>query len=44
MKLVLTLGLQRNTSIPVTVYEAQANLADHEKIAGTDGNFSRLGA
>ncbi|KAL1701699.1 galactose-binding domain-like protein [Schizophyllum commune] len=35
---------ERNTSIPVTVYEAQANLADHEKIAGTDGNFSRLGA
>ncbi|TRM64902.1 galactose-binding domain-like protein [Schizophyllum amplum] len=35
---------ERNTGIPITVYEAQANLADHEKITGTDGNFSRLGS
>ncbi|KDQ59205.1 hypothetical protein JAAARDRAFT_192739 [Jaapia argillacea MUCL 33604] len=31
---------ERNTSAVVTVYESQANLADHEKIQGTDGNFS----
>jgi len=24
----------------ITVFEANANLADHEKIQGTDGNFS----
>ena len=27
----------------ITVYEAQANLADHEKIQGTDGNWSTPG-
>ncbi|KAJ7644418.1 galactose-binding domain-like protein [Roridomyces roridus] len=31
---------ERKTSAVVTVYEAQANLADHEKIQGTDGAFS----
>jgi len=27
----------------IAVYEAQANLADHEKIQGTDGNIFRTG-
>lgn len=27
----------------ITVYETQANLADHEKIQGTDGAMSRPG-
>ncbi|KAF8208406.1 PITH domain-containing protein [Mycena galopus ATCC 62051] len=27
-------------SVPITVYETQANLADHEKIQGTDGGLS----
>ncbi|KAF9000741.1 galactose-binding domain-like protein [Cyathus striatus] len=31
---------QRNKNPVITVYEAQANLADHEKIQGTEGNFS----
>ncbi|KAI6042457.1 galactose-binding domain-like protein [Pisolithus marmoratus] len=31
---------QRKDNPVVTVYEAQANLADHEKIQGTDGNFN----
>ncbi|KAJ7070163.1 galactose-binding domain-like protein [Mycena amicta] len=31
---------ERKNSAPITVYEAQANLADHEKIQGTDGATS----
>ncbi|KAI6025812.1 galactose-binding domain-like protein [Pisolithus orientalis] len=31
---------QRKENPVITVYEAQANLADHEKIQGTEGNFS----
>ncbi|KAJ6511895.1 galactose-binding domain-like protein [Mycena vitilis] len=31
---------ERKNSAPVTVYETQANLADHEKIQGTDGGLS----
>ncbi|KAJ6521348.1 DUF1000-domain-containing protein [Mycena vulgaris] len=31
---------ERKSSAVVTVYEAQANLADHEKIQGTDGALS----
>ncbi|OJA16475.1 hypothetical protein AZE42_06877 [Rhizopogon vesiculosus] len=31
---------ERKSDPVITVYEAQANLADHEKIQGTDGNFS----
>ncbi|TFK40099.1 PITH domain-containing protein [Crucibulum laeve] len=31
---------ERNTKPVIAVYEAQANLADHEKIQGTDGAFS----
>ncbi|KAJ6584559.1 PITH domain-containing protein [Mycena capillaripes] len=31
---------ERKLSAPVTVYETQANLADHEKIQGTDGGMS----
>lgn len=31
---------QRKENPVITVYEAQANLADHEKIQGTDGNFN----
>ncbi|KAJ7465190.1 DUF1000-domain-containing protein [Mycena latifolia] len=31
---------QRKSSAVVTVYETQANLADHEKIQGTDGGLS----
>jgi hypothetical protein len=26
---------------PITVYETQANLADHEKVQGTDGGLQR---
>lgn len=32
--------LQRKSNPVITVYEAQANLADHKKIQGTDGAFS----
>ena len=32
--------LQRKSDPVITVYETQANLADHEKIQGTDGSFS----
>ncbi|KAG2153967.1 galactose-binding domain-like protein [Suillus clintonianus] len=31
---------ERKSDPVITVYETQANLADHEKIQGTDGNFS----
>ncbi|KAJ3890980.1 galactose-binding domain-like protein [Lentinula edodes] len=31
---------ERKSNPVITVYEAQANLADHEKIQGTEGNFS----
>ncbi|KAJ7051963.1 hypothetical protein C8F01DRAFT_1033951, partial [Mycena amicta] len=31
---------ERKNSAPITVYEAQANLAGHEKIQGTDGATS----
>jgi len=31
---------ERKNNPVVTVYEAQANLADHEKIQGMDGTFS----
>lgn len=31
---------ERKNDPVITVYETQANLADHEKIQGTDGNFS----
>ncbi|KAJ7920737.1 DUF1000-domain-containing protein [Mycena leptocephala] len=31
---------ERKSSAVVTVYETQANLADHEKIQGTDGGLS----
>jgi hypothetical protein len=31
---------QRKSDPVITVYETQANLADHERIQGTDGNFS----
>ncbi|KAK7454561.1 hypothetical protein VKT23_011313 [Stygiomarasmius scandens] len=31
---------ERKTNPIITVYEAQANLADHEKIQGTEGAFS----
>ncbi|KAF9067231.1 DUF1000-domain-containing protein [Rhodocollybia butyracea] len=31
---------ERKTNPVITVYETQANLADHEKIQGTNGNFS----
>ncbi|KIK62364.1 hypothetical protein GYMLUDRAFT_41783, partial [Collybiopsis luxurians FD-317 M1] len=31
---------ERKSNPVITVYEAQANLADHKKIQGTDGNFS----
>ncbi|EGN99037.1 hypothetical protein SERLA73DRAFT_181814 [Serpula lacrymans var. lacrymans S7.3] len=31
---------ERKNNPFITVYEAQANLADHEKIQGTEGNFS----
>ncbi|KAG1726264.1 galactose-binding domain-like protein [Suillus paluster] len=31
---------ERKSDPVITVYEAQANLADHEKIQGTDGKFS----
>ncbi|KAG2018094.1 hypothetical protein CC2G_007544 [Coprinopsis cinerea AmutBmut pab1-1] len=34
---------KRNDSPPITVYEAQANIADHEKIQGTDAAHSSLG-
>ncbi|KAJ7366440.1 DUF1000-domain-containing protein [Mycena albidolilacea] len=36
----LGLWTERKMSAPVTVYETQANLADHEKIQGTDGGMS----
>ena len=38
--LLLILSIQRKTEPVITVYEAQANLADHEKIQGMDGNYS----
>jgi len=31
---------ERKNNPVIAVYETQANLADHEKIQGTDGNFS----
>jgi hypothetical protein len=31
---------ERKQDPVITVYESQANLADHEKIQGTEGNFS----
>ncbi|KAH7884580.1 galactose-binding domain-like protein [Phlebopus sp. FC_14] len=31
---------ERRSNPVITVYEARANLADHEKIQGTEGNFS----
>ncbi|KAJ3572550.1 hypothetical protein NP233_g3002 [Leucocoprinus birnbaumii] len=31
---------ERKNNPVITVYEAQANIADHPKIQGTDGNFS----
>lgn len=31
---------ERKTDPVITVYETQANLADHEKIQGTDGKFN----
>ncbi|KAE9403604.1 DUF1000-domain-containing protein [Gymnopus androsaceus JB14] len=31
---------ERKSNPVITVYEAQANLADHQKIQGTEGNFS----
>ncbi|KAF8896495.1 galactose-binding domain-like protein [Infundibulicybe gibba] len=31
---------ERKTNPVITVYETQANLADHEKIQGMEGNFS----
>jgi len=31
---------ERKNEPVVTVYEANPNIADHEKIQGTDGNFS----
>ncbi|KIY63538.1 DUF1000-domain-containing protein [Cylindrobasidium torrendii FP15055 ss-10] len=31
---------ERKTNPVITVYESQANLADHEKIQGMDGSFS----
>jgi len=34
---------ERKFTPVVTVYEAQANLADHEKIQGTDGGFTMPG-
>ena len=34
---------QRKTEPVITVYETQANLADHEKIPGTEGNLSASG-
>ncbi|ETW82957.1 hypothetical protein HETIRDRAFT_416976 [Heterobasidion irregulare TC 32-1] len=34
---------ERKTEPVITVYETQANLADHEKIPGTEGNFSASG-
>lgn len=36
-------GAQRNENPVITVYEAQANLADHEKIQGMDGAHSSMG-
>ena len=31
---------QRKQDPVITVYESKPNLADHEKIQGTEGNFS----
>jgi hypothetical protein len=31
---------QRKQDPIITVYESQANLADHEKIQGTEGNYN----
>jgi DNA replication regulator DPB11 len=39
MFLILSLH-QRKQDPVITVYEAKPNLADHEKIQGTEGNFS----
>lgn len=36
----MPIALQRKGNPVITVYEAQANLADHEKIQGTDGTFN----
>jgi hypothetical protein len=38
-----TLAMQLKNQPVIAVYEAQANLADHEKIQGTDGNIFRSG-
>jgi hypothetical protein len=35
-----TSSQQRKQDPVITVYEAQANLADHEKIQGMEGNFA----
>jgi hypothetical protein len=34
---------QHKNNPVITVYEAQANIADHPKIQGTDGALSRPG-
>jgi len=36
----LTIFFQRKNNPVITVYETQANIADHPKIQGTEGNFS----
>lgn len=38
-----SLLFQRKNKPIITVYETQANLADHEKIQGLDGTFSAPG-
>ena len=40
MFLTILSSHQRKQDPVITVYEAQANLADHEKIQGMEGNFS----
>lgn len=44
--LTLIIAFQRRRDPIIAVYESQANLADHEKIQGTDGGVSapRLGS
>ena len=37
---ILKMAFQRKQEPVVIVYESQANIADHEKIQGTEGNFS----
>lgn len=36
----LLISPKRKNNPVITVYETQANLADHEKIQGMDGSFS----